>query len=84
MTLNAQMTKHAHNISAEILAMMPIHVENQQNVKPKVTEQFASVQLVGEVIHQLNVSSVGFHQSHLFSRVILALNSHSLISISNF
>jgi len=60
MTLNAQITKLALSISAEILVKMPILVENQQNVKPKVTEQFANVQLDGEVIPQQSVSNVGF------------------------
>ena len=60
MTLNAQMTKLALSISVEILVKMPTLVVNLQNVKPKVTEQFANVQLDGEAIHQPSVSNVGF------------------------
>ena len=60
MTLNAQMTKLALSISVEILVKMPTLVVNLQNVKPKVTEQFANVQLDGVEIHQLNVFSVSY------------------------
>ena len=58
MTLNAQMTKLALSISVEILVKMPTLVVNLQNVKPKVTEQFANVQLDGEDILLLNASNV--------------------------
>lgn len=64
MTLNAPITKLALSISAEIHVKMPILVVNQQNVKPKDTEQFANVQLDGEAIHQQNVSNVGFYLAH--------------------
>ena len=74
MTLNAQTTKLALSISAEILVKMQILVENQLNVKLKVTEQFANVQLDGEVIPQLSVSNVGF--AYLFCT--LQLNKQRL------
>lgn len=59
MTLNAQTIKHALSISAGIHVKMLTLVVKVQNVKPKAIEQFANVQLDGEVTHQLNASNVG-------------------------
>jgi len=66
MTLNARITKLALSISAEIHVKMPILVVNLQNVRPKATEQFANVQLDGEVIHQLSVSNVGYSAYYFY------------------